>query len=312
MAGVRKSGRSIDNVWSGRTRVLGVFGYPVGHSLSPAMHNAALAAAGLDYVYVPFEVEPERLGEAAQAIRALGIVGINVTIPHKEAIIEYMDEVSEEARLIGSVNTIHNHEGRLKGYSTDGEGFLESLRSEGFGPEGKRAVVLGAGGSAKAAVYAMAKSGVRVTVANRTPERGAALAEQINAILSRDSVDALPLTESEGLQRRIREADLLVNCTSVGMSPNTGDTPCPKEMLHPRLLVYDLVYNPVRTRLLSEAEEVGARSMNGVKMLVHQGAESFRIWLHRDPPLDTMEQIVVSALESRARTRGASGRNKRW
>jgi len=283
-------------VWSGRTKVLGVFGHPIAHSLSPKMQNAALKALGLDFVYVPFDVEPGKLGIAVAAIRVLGIVGVNVTIPHKEKIIDYLDEVSEEARLVESVNTIHNDGGRLKGYSTDGKGFLGPLENEGIRLEGMRAVALGAGGSAKAVVRALASSGVSVTVINRTAERGAALAEQINRIVSCEVVRALPLDESDAMRQAVRQADLLVNCTSVGMYPDTDESPCSKAMLHPKLLVYDLVYNPVKTRLLQEAEEAGAKTINGVKMLVYQGAESLRIWVERDPPLDIMEQVVMSVL----------------
>jgi len=283
-------------VLTGKTKVLGVFGHPLGHSLSPAMQNAALEELRLDYVYVPFDVAPGELGAAAAAIRSLGIVGVNVTIPHKEKIIDFLDEVSEEAGLIGSVNTVHNDRGRLKGYSTDGEGFLGPLRREGFDPQGKRAVVLGAGGSAKAVAHALAGSGASVTIVNRTPERGAALAEQVNAAVSSEVVRAMPLTPGDSMERTIRGADILVNCTSVGMHPNEDESPCAKYLLHSRLLVYDLVYNPVSTRLLQEAEEAGAKAMSGVKMLVHQGAESFRIWLQRDPPLDIMEEVLMSAL----------------
>ena len=277
---------------SGNTKVLGVFGHPIAHSLSPAMQNAALKELEVDYVYVPFDVEPSRLGEAAAAIRTLDLVGVNVTIPHKERIIDYLDAVSEEARLIGSVNTVHNDRGRLRGYSTDGEGFLGPLRSEGFGVQRKCAVVLGAGGSAKAVVYALVTNGAQVTVLNRTVERGETLAEQINAVTSSEAVRALPLHMPDV----IRDADLLVNCTSVGMHPGTERTPCPKELLHSGLLVYDLVYNPLRTRLLEEAEKAGAKTMSGARMLAHQGAESLRIWLRREPPLDLMEKVVMSAL----------------
>ena len=283
-------------MWSGKTKVLGVFGHPIAHSLSPAMQNAALQALGFDFVYVPFDIEPGKLGAAVAAIRALDIVGVNVTIPHKEKVIDYLDEVSEEARLVGSVNTIHNDRGRLKGYSTDGKGFLGPLQTEGFHVEGSRAVVLGAGGSAKAVAHALVANGSRVTVINRTAERGAALAEQINRIVSCKVVRALRLDESDTMRKAIKQADLLINCTSVGMHPDIERSPCPKALLHPKLMVYDLVYNPVKTRLLQEAEEVGAKTISGAKMLVYQGAESFRIWLNLDPPRDIMEQIVMSVL----------------
>lgn len=259
------------------------------------MQNAALRELGLDYVYLPFDVEPARLGAAAAGILALNIAGVNVTIPHKEKIIEFLDEVSDEARLIGSVNTVSNERGRLKGYSTDGEGFFGPLRESGFDAAGKTAVVLGAGGSARAVTFALIAAGMRVVIANRTVERAEALADQVKKATSSDVITAVPLDE-QGLRKAMQDAELLVNCTSVGMWPDTGRTPCPKELLHPKLLVYDLVYNPVRTRLLTESEDVGAKTMSGVKMLVYQGAESLRIWLGQDPPLAAMEKALMSAL----------------
>jgi len=262
------------------------------------MHNAAFRELGLDFVYVPFDVCPDDLENALEGIRALGIVGVNLTIPHKERVIGLLDWVSPEALEIGSVNTVHNVDGVLKGYSTDGEGFMRSLEAEGKSADGSRAVVLGAGGSARAVTHALAVHGAHVAVVNRTVGRAIDLAEQMNAVLSdeHDAVRAVALDSPEAPQV-VAEADLLVNCTSVGMHPNTGEQPVPSEWLHDGLFVYDLIYNPLKTRLLEAAEAVGARIANGVGMLVYQGAASLEIWTGRKPSADTMKQAVLDGLE---------------
>lgn len=271
---------------------MGVFAYPVIHSRSPAMHNAAFRALGLDCLYVPFNVPPEELEIAVRAVRALGMVGVNVTIPHKEQVVRYLDWVSEDARRICSVNTIHNSSGHLKGYSTDGPGFILAIKEAGKSPEGSRAVVLGAGGSARATVYALVQSGASVTVANRTLSRAVALADMINSALGDESVRAVSLEGAEA-RNAVREADLLVNCTSVGMYPNIDAQPVPSDWLHPGLLVYDQIYNPLETRLLCAARKAGARTANGVMMLVFQGALSFEIWTGKRPPTDVMAKAVI-------------------
>lgn len=284
---------------TGTTQVTGVFGYPVHHSQSPAMHNAAFAELGLDYVYVPFSVHPDNLKDALQGVRALGIVGVNLTIPHKEQAVEILDWVSDDARLIGSVNTVHNCDGVLKGYSTDGPGFIRALKSWGKSPEGSKAVVLGAGGSAKATVYALAARGADVTVLNRTHARAVELAEHLNAALGSGSVRVVAL-DDPGAAGAVREADLLVNCTPVGMHPYPDAQPVPSEWLHPGLFVFDQIYNPLETNLLKAAKAVGARTANGIKMLVFQGALSFEIWTGQAPPVATMEAAALSGLQKQA------------
>ena len=280
------------------TKLLGVFGCPIEHSLSPAMHNAALQELGLDYVYLAFNVDPQRLESAVSAIRALGIVGVNVTIPHKENIIRFLDEISPEAKLIGSVNTISNKAGRLRGDTTDGEGFIRGLEAAGADVSGKRAVMIGAGGSARAVLYSLVARGASVIVINRTAERGEKLAREINELTSPGAVQAAPLSP-DSLKEAVGRADLLVNCTSVGMWPNINESPCPEEFLHPDLLVYDLVYNPPRTELMKAAERVGATAISGLKMLVYQGAASLSIWTGSAPPIDVMEEAAVSELAQR-------------
>lgn len=276
----------------GSTRVLGVFGHPVSHSLSPAMQNAAIRAMNIDYIYVPFHVLPEDLGRAVEGVRALQIAGVNVTIPHKERIIAYLDEVSDYAREIGSVNTVTNDDGVLKGDTTDGPGFLRSAESAFGKLDGCRTLILGAGGSAKAVAFALARIGCEVAIANRTHERAVELVEGLKAVFGDARLGVVEL-RGEALADAANSADLLVNTTSVGMRPDVDGIPIPPDLLHPKLRVYDLVYNPLRTRLVEEAERRGASAVSGLGMLVHQGALSLRIWTGLEPPIGVMEQAVM-------------------
>lgn len=267
------------------------------------MHNAAFEALGLDCLYVPFNVPPDDLETAVRAVRALGMVGVNVTIPHKEQVIQHLDWVSEDALRIRSVNTIHNSGETLKGYSTDGPGFVLALEKAGKSPEGSSVVVIGAGGSARATVYALAQRGASVTVANRTFSRGVELAEMVNSALGLESVRAVGLDGDEA-RSAVHEADLLVNCTSVGMYPCSDAQPVPCEWMHPGLFVYDQIYNPLETRLLRAARDAGAQAVNGVQMLVFQGALSFEIWTGRDAPVEVMEAAVLRAEHEAQDSRG--------
>lgn len=286
----------------GSTKVVGVFGHPVEHSLSPAMHNAAFAALKLSYIYVPFPVAPEVLGIAIRSLPALGIVGVNLTIPHKESVLPFLDEVTEEARDMGAVNTVHCIEGRLLGDNTDGRGFYEPLREMGVPVAGKRVVVLGAGGAARAIVFRLVREGARVLLANRTVERAERLAQAVaEAGFDTEAVQTLPLEDSQELANSIREAELLVQTTRVGMTPETDALPpIPLDALHTNLLVYDLVYNPVETKLLREALQRGCRTVTGVKMLVYQGAAAFQRWTGVWPPTDVMEAAVLAGMRGKA------------
>jgi shikimate dehydrogenase len=278
---------------SGRTKVLGVFGYPVEHSLSPAMHNAAIAALGLHYVYIPFSVLPDDVGPAIRSLPALGIIGVNLTIPHKERVLPFLDAIAPEAEAVGAVNTVHDDGGRLIGYNTDGEGFSRPLKAQGFDLCGKRAVVLGAGGAARSVVYRLAREGAQTVLVNRTPARAMRLADEVNRAAGGAVVEWLALEDVAGLKSALAGAELLVNATSAGMYPHVGERPpIPPNSLHPGLLVYDLVYNPAETRLLAEARAAGARVLNGLPMLVHQGAAAFQIWTGIAPPVEVMERAV--------------------
>ena len=257
------------------------------------MHNAALGEMGLNWVYLPFEVAPENIGAAIGAIRVLGLVGVNVTVPLKELVLPYLDEVDESAARIGSVNTIHNQSGRLVGYSTDGAGFLRSLEDAGQRASGQRALILGAGGSARAVAFALAGQGTVCTIVNRTSARGEALAEAVNRWFPQRASAA-------SVEAEVGPVDLVVNTTSAGMHPQEDTLPpLPPNVFVSQPFVCDLIYAPPLTRLLARAEEVGCRTSNGIAMLAHQGAASLAIWTGRpvsEIPVAVMEQAVRASL----------------
>ena len=273
---------------SGRTGVLGVIGHPVSHSGSPAMHNAALAVAGLDYVYVAFPVPPEGAAHVGRAMRHLGIRGLNVTVPHKQAVLPGLDEVAPEARAIGAVNTIDHRDGRLVGHNTDAYGVLASLREGGLERLPPKVALLGAGGAAQAVLYALLSRPEveEVLLLNRTVSRAEALAASLDG---GGRVRAAPLAETA----RAREAGLVINATSIGMEPEAGVSPLGGgSVLHDGMVVLDIVYKPLRTLLLRQAAAAGARALDGLGMLVHQGARAFEIWTGARPPVDVMRRAI--------------------
>jgi shikimate dehydrogenase len=275
-----------------KTRLVGLIGWPVEHSLSPVMHNAAFNALGLDWAYVPLPVQPKRIGEAVLGLRALGFAGANVTVPHKQAVIDHLADVSPEAQVVGAVNTIViNEDGKLTGHNTDITGFLKALTEVNFNPAGQRCIVLGAGGSARAIAYALAVAGARVVVLNRTVERAQILVRTLLPNLPHGTLLAsAPLTAND-LSAHLDQARLLVNCTSAGMAPHILRSPLPGGVALPwDIVIFDLVYNPVETLLLKQARSAGAKPLSGLGMLVHQGAESFQLWTGREPPLDVMRR----------------------
>jgi shikimate dehydrogenase len=279
---------------NGRTKLVGLIGYPVKHSLSPAMHNSAFAALNLNFCYVPLPVLPERLGEAVAGLRALSFVGANVTVPHKEAVMSYLNDVAPEAQAIGAVNTIVAREDKLIGYNTDWQGFLIALSEGGFDPQGKRAVVLGAGGAARAVVYALAQAGAQVTVLNRTPARAHALVQDFSPLFP--SLLSLPLNP-QTLGERATEAHLLVNATPVGLWPEVNESLWSEDLAFPsHLTVFDLVYNPRGTKFLRQARRAGAKAIGGLGMLVHQGAAAFELWTGEKAPIETMYKAAGKIL----------------
>ncbi len=281
---------------SGATKLCGIFGDPVLQTLSPPMHNAAFKALALDMVYVPFHVTPENLRSAVNAIKSMDILGINITIPHKQSVMKFIDEVDDQARLIGSVNTIVNRDGLLTGYNTDGQGYLMSLINDtGFDVHDNSVVILGAGGTARSIAYNLLKAKVsRVLIANRTVEKAEALRNDLREIFPDAHIDASGLSISPELS----QADLLVNTTSLGMMGKGGDaSPVDLSTLPPSAIVSDIVFKPLHTPLLIEAEARGHKIHTGLGMLVCQGALGFELWTGREAPVELMYKAVVDAME---------------
>jgi shikimate dehydrogenase len=273
-----------------RTGVVGVIGHPIGHSLSPLIHNAALQAEDLDMVYLAFDVPPERLADAVAGLRGLGLRGVNVTIPHKESIVPLLDEVEAVALRIGSVNTVVNQGGRLVGYNTDRDGFAAALR--GLRPEGAlglRCLVAGAGGAARAVVAALVEEKAdEIAIYNRTPQRAVSLCAEASVW---GGSRCLPLSEHE-VFAFLPEADLVVNATSVGLAPSIKESVIPVDILHSRQIVMDLVYGAVPTTLVREAKARGASAIDGKEMLVLQAGGSYELFTSRPAPLDVMRRSI--------------------
>ncbi|MDP2217845.1 MAG: shikimate dehydrogenase [Methanolobus sp.] len=270
--------------------VFAVFGDPVGHSLSPAMHNAAFEALGMECTYHAFKVGRENLKDALTGAKAMGFGGVNLTVPLKQEALSIVD-ADPLAAAIGSVNTIDFKKG-MKGYNTDGLGAKRALEEEGMDIRGSEVLIAGAGGAARAIAFQFARDGASVTIANRTPERALELAADVSP------VGKVRGCGFENLRALIGKSDILVNCTVLGMHPDTERTIATSEDMHPDLTVFDIVYNPLETRLLKEAKLAGAKPVNGVMMLVYQGAEAFRIWTGVEPPVDIMKRAVLEGLQT--------------
>lgn len=286
---------------SGKTGVVGIVGHPVAHTLSPEMHNAAFSALDLELLYLPFDVPPDRLPAAVRGLAALGARGFNVTIPHKEAVVPLLGELSEGAKRMGAVNTVEIRAEGLVGHNTDGPGFLRALREDGgMEPLQRRVLIVGAGGSARAVAVELALCGVKeIRIANRTPQRGRALCETLQREFPGLSVRFVPTaatSSAEQWRQALENIDLLVNATPVGLEGTEAATPCPAEMISSGLFVADLVYRPLDTPLLEAARSRHARTLSGLSMLLYQGAIAFEIWTGRGAPLAVMRQALTSAI----------------
>ncbi len=279
-----------------KTQLCAIFGHPVRHSLSPAIHNAAFAELGLDMAYVAHDIEPQNLANAMAAIRALNYRGLSITIPHKVAALSLVDEVDETARHIGCINTVVNNGGILKGYNTDGLGALGALRAANVEPRGADVVVLGSGGAARA---------IAVTLAVQAPPRRLTLLgvdePELTALeqtLRRQGITEV-VAESlvpDAVARAVSEAQLLLHTTPVGMVPNTEQSIVPVTSLHAGLTIFDAVYTPRRTRLLRDGAERGCRIVEGLEMFLGQALVQFELWTARIPPRDTMRAIIEQRL----------------
>ena len=283
------------------TKRLGIIGYPIGHSISPIFQQAALDALGIDATYEKWEVTPEGVGDFVNGLRAPDSWGINITLPHKQAVIPLLDEVDEWATAAGAVNTIVNHDGRLTGHNTDGPGFLRALLVEtGYDPKGTRALILGAGGAARGILLALARGGVdSLVIANRTMERAETLAKL--AVENGVKSEAIPIAGNV-LIKSAASADLIVNCTSVGMShgPDEQGTPLTAAQIPASAIVNDVVYTPLETPLLREAAAAGATALGGLHMLVYQGVLSFQMWTGQEAPADVMLAAATKEMTSRS------------
>lgn len=283
------------------TKRLGIIGYPIGHSISPIFQQAALDALGIDATYEKWEVTPEGVGDFVNGLRAPDSWGINITLPHKQAVIPLLDEVDEWATAAGAVNTIVNHDGRLTGHNTDGPGFLRALLVEtGYDPKGTRALILGAGGAARGILLALARGGVdSLVIANRTMERAETLAKL--AVENGVKSEAIPIAGNV-LIKSAASADLIVNCTSVGMShgPDEQGTPLTAAEIPASAIVNDVVYTPLETPLLREAAAAGATALGGLHMLVYQGVLSFQMWTGQEAPADVMLAAATKEMTSRS------------
>ena len=284
---------------------LGIIGFPIGHSISPVFQQAALDCCAIPARYRAYNVHPEDVAAFVAELRLPAILGINVTVPHKEAVIPFLDNLDDWAAEAGAVNTIVHRRGRLTGYNTDGYGFLRALREgAGFDPAGSRALILGAGGAARGVVLALAREKVaQLTIANRTAGRAETLARLAQSRGVAAAALPLPATANPdpALAAAARQADLIVNCTTIGMAhgPQADGVPLPWQLLAPGALVYDLVYNPPKTRLLGEAAQAGIATLGGIEMLVYQGAAAFELWLERPAPVPEMLAAATRAMQNR-------------
>lgn len=271
---------------TGRTRVTGLFGYPVEHTLSPLMHNAAFEHLGLDYCYLPFSVPPYALKNAVEAIRALDLAGVNVTIPHKESVIPYLDKVNEEALFIGAVNTIVNQDGTLVGHNTDGRGFMRSLSENNVSPENKKILITGAGGASRAIGYYLCQKADRLYLFDIDKGKLEKLAADLSVI--RDNISVLNDLSELG------RFDILINATPLGLK-TTDPVPFDVSVVSSGRTVCDLIYK--NTPLLSHAAQKGCKTVNGLGMLLWQGVFAFELWTRTSPPVEIMKTALMTGIK---------------
>ena len=278
--------------FSGKTQIFGVIGDPVVYSLSPTIHNAAFNALKLDCVYLAFIVKAAEVAGALKGMRSLNICGLNVTMPHKSAVINYLDEVDNVSKFLGSVNTIVNENGKLCGFSTDGIGALRALEENGSFIQNKKIVLLGGGGAAKAIAYALSEKAAEIILLNRTLAKTKlfvdAKKENSQRRIKTDELTSRTICDS------LKNADILINATSVGMSPYAYESLVDPNWLTPNMTVMDIVYNPIETKLIKDATTIGARVINGLEMLLYQGAASFEIWTGQSAPVKVMRQAALN------------------
>ncbi|MCJ7719855.1 MAG: shikimate dehydrogenase [Candidatus Hadarchaeum sp.] len=280
-----------------KTKLFALIGDPIECSLSPAMHNAAFNALGLDCAYIALRVPSEMLTDAVEGIRAIRLSGFNVTHPHKVSIINLLDRLDRSAEMVGAVNVVKNVGGKLIGFNTDGDGAVRALEQRVGKLSGKKVLLLGAGGAARAIALSLACAGAKLTIANRTAPKAKALVVAINKKLGAKAAHVV--LKKNILVDEIKRSDILINATSTGMYPDVGKTLVTADMMHRGLIVNDIVYEPLQTKLLRDAKRAGAKTVNGLGMLVHQGAMAFEIWTRKRAPVKVMEATVKRELSRR-------------
>jgi shikimate dehydrogenase len=278
----------------GKTKVCGVIGDPIEHTLSPIMHNAAFTALNLDYVFLAFKVKPAKLENAIDGMRALNIRGLNVTMPHKTSVLNFLDRIDLSAQIVNSVNTILNRENKLFGFNTDGIGALKALRENGVEPKGKKVLLLGAGGAARAISYAIVKESDELTVLNRNVKQAQELARFLEKTANKKIVAGSLSTKD--IQQNLQDSDILINATSIGMKPRAEESLVVPKLLRDNLVVMDIVYNPLETKLAKDAKAAGSKVVSGIEMLIYQGAASFELWTSKSAPVEVMRRAVLNHL----------------
>ena len=268
--------------------VFGVFGDPIAHSKSPDMHNAAFRELNIECSYHAFRVSPENLKDALLGAKAMGFGGVNLTVPLKQEALKIVD-ADPLAAGIGAINTVDFKDG-MKGYNTDGIGAKRTLEEKDVQIKGSKVLMVGAGGASRAIAFQFAKDGADITIANRTEQKAIDLASEVSSVGSARGCGL------KNIRELIADSDILINCTTLGMHPDVEATVATAEDMHPDLTVFDIVYNPLETRLLQEAKKAGAKAVTGEMMLIYQGAEAFRIWTGVEPPIDVMKKAVLEGL----------------
>ncbi len=296
----------------GKTQILGVIGDPIEHTFSPAMHNAGLDALNLNYIYLPFHVKQDRLKECVEGAKSMGMRGLNVTIPHKTNIMKHLDDIDSVASMIGAVNTIQfiydednessNQDNEInvktKGFNTDGYGCVRAIEQK-TSIKDKKVTITGAGGASRAVAFQIANSGIsELSILNRNLSKAESLADDLKTNLSTIGIDIdINAYDLDNLKRELSDSDIFIDTTPIGMYPNVDDDPIASaDMLHEDLVVNDIVYTPMKTSLIKEAELANAEVVYGYKMLLYQGIRSFEIWLGREAPVDVMEKALLDVL----------------
>lgn len=279
------------------TKLVGLLGYPLTFTFSPTMHNSTFDHLGLDNFYLPIEVGKDGLEDVLNGIRRMNFIGCNVTKPNKVRVLRYLDEIDELASKIGAVNTVKIVDGKLIGYNTDGYGYVESLKTVIGDVKGKKFILLGSGGAGRAIAFTLASEGAgKILIFDKATDCGEKVATEVNAGVKHCS-EYVSLSEAN-LKNAIDECDVIINATGAGMIPNVDVTPIDKCLLRPGIIASDITYNPVKTRFLKDAEEVGCTTHNGVGMLIYQGAKAFEIWTGLEAPVEHMTQTVTHIIEN--------------